>query len=331
MTVIHCDIKGGTTTPATDNTRFNNLKVMVDTATSLNIKLSIMVNPYFCQIILSDPSKFSAVQTWQANGHEIAGLHRGLTHYEWDGYTDLPPDTVNAYNSMANYLGPMRVFFNWLDSIAVNPIHLYATYDVVSEFDWKPSAYIQGDGDGPTAPASSAYFNVVSSTVNKGSIDVCKVKYYFIDTPAKVNSVTSLFASRSEQNVGVVTHQTNFAANPAYFYQWLNFVAAQQSSGNGFSKTATEIVQASSCRSVLSIENDSLLEETAVYPNPTSHILHINTKNKSLDIKIYDAYGNLVHHSQAKNSIDVRHLPSGMYLLVLSDGKNFISKKIHTQ
>lgn len=206
MTVIHSDVKGGSVNTPINNQRFNNLKNMVDTATSLGVKLTMMLNPYFCEIILNDPTKFNQVQTWQANGHEIAGLHRGLTHNEWDGYTDLPADSVNLYNvpnGMADYIGPMSTYFNWLDSISINPINLFSTYDIVSEFDWKPSANIQGTGDGMSAIPSSGYFNVTPSTVNQGNVNVCQVYYYFIDsTTNRVNDFISLYTTQSEQNVG---------------------------------------------------------------------------------------------------------------------------------
>lgn len=325
MTTIHCDIKGGITTPAVDNVRYNDLKTMVDSATSRNIKLTIMLNPYFCEIILSDTNKYNDVQTWMSNGHEIAGLHRGLTHYEWDGYTDLPNDSIIAYNSLSNYIGPMNIFNQWLDSIAQHSIHMYATFDQVTEFDWKSGAYIQGKGDGPSALPSGAYFDVQQNTVKQGSIAVCQVKYYFIDNTAKVAQVTALYNSQSEQNVGVVTHPTNFASNPSYFYNWLNFVESQQNSLSGTSKTASDIVQNSTCASILSVSESEININNSffIYPNPTQNNINIlgNNQNSKIDYNIYSITGDLLISSTlVDNTICIDKLPAGLYLLTLTAG-----------
>lgn len=323
MTTIHCDIKGGTTTPTIDNARYNNLKTMVDSATSKNIKLTIMVNPYFCEIILNDINKYNDVQTWMNNGHEIAGLHRGLTHYEWDGYTDLPNDSIIAYNSLSNYIGPMSIFNQWLDSISQHSIHMYATFDEVTEFDWKSGAYIQGKGDGPSALPSGAYFDVQPSTVNQVSIDVCQVKYFFIDNTTKVSQVTALYNSQPEQNVGVVTHPTNFASNPSYFYDWLNFVEAQQNSLTGTSKTASDIVQQSTCASTLSVSETNVNNNFIIYPNPAQNSINISGNNNTTKnyYNIYSITGDLLISSTlVDNTIHIDKLPVGLYLLILTDG-----------
>lgn len=330
MTTIHSDIKGGTTSPAIDSTRYNNLKTMVDSATIKNVKLTIMLNPYFCEIILDDPIKYNQVQTWMNNGHEIAGLHRGLTHFEWDGYTDLHSDTITTYNSFTNYIGPMSVFNDWLDSISQTPVSLYATYDLVSEYDWKTGAFIQGNGDGMSATAVSGFFDVQSGTVNEGSINICKVNYFFIDNTAKVTNIISLYSSQSEQNVGVVTHPSNFASDPSYFYVWLNFVESRQNLLDGFSKTASEIVQSSACSSTLSVgEMESSIINFSIYPNPAGNSINVSSyETKDIYYKVYSATGNLVMSSTlTSHTISIDKLPDGIYFLVLTDGTKTETKK----
>lgn len=330
MTTIHSDTKGGTTTPTVDNARYNNLKIMVDSATNKNIKLTIMLNPYFCGIILNDPVKYNQVQTWINNGHEIAGLHRGLTHYEWDGYTDLPSDTIIAYNSLSNYIGPMNIFNNWLDSIAQSPVNLFSTYDIVSEYDWKSGSFIQGTGGGMSAPASSAYYNVQSATVNQGNINICQVNYFFIDNTSKVSNLIALYSSQTEQNVGVVTHPSNFASNPSYFYNWLNFVESQQNLLTGVSKTASEIVQLSACVSTLNVrELYPSGINFSIHPNPAENSINVyGIQTKDSNYKIYSATGNLVMSSTLTNPIiNIEKLSKGIYFIVLTNGTKTESMK----
>ncbi|MBK7964277.1 MAG: T9SS type A sorting domain-containing protein [Bacteroidetes bacterium] len=59
-----------------------------------------------------------------------------------------------------------------------------------------------------------------------------------------------------------------------------------------------------------------------LYPNPTNNVLNIDfkgTQNQVNIITLMNAYGQIVYsssiNSSAKESIDISHLPSGMYLV----------------
>lgn len=68
-----------------------------------------------------------------------------------------------------------------------------------------------------------------------------------------------------------------------------------------------------------------------VFPNPVQDILHINTTKNIESIELYDMYGKRVLTETAKNMnlLNLSSLPSGLYLLKLSDDKGrIIIKKI---
>ena len=58
----------------------------------------------------------------------------------------------------------------------------------------------------------------------------------------------------------------------------------------------------------------------AVYPNPVKDVLNIATDKPVHSIRIYNVYGTEVAHATDTNSIDVSHLPAGVYM-VRADGK----------
>jgi len=60
-----------------------------------------------------------------------------------------------------------------------------------------------------------------------------------------------------------------------------------------------------------------------IYPNPANRFLYIVGENKILDrITIYGYKGNLISSIEYKESlIDVSHLPTGLYFIVLETKK----------
>ena len=69
----------------------------------------------------------------------------------------------------------------------------------------------------------------------------------------------------------------------------------------------------------------SLSEEIGVYPNPTSGYLHFTSKlNTGTSYKIYALVGKRVLSGtlQDDNTIDVRSLPDGQYVLTLENKEN---------
>lgn len=68
-----------------------------------------------------------------------------------------------------------------------------------------------------------------------------------------------------------------------------------------------------------------------IYPNPTNNILFIEGNQKSINIHIYNLIGKKVLSKINSNEIDVKLLPSGIYIIKISDGlsqtiRKFIKK-----
>ena len=74
------------------------------------------------------------------------------------------------------------------------------------------------------------------------------------------------------------------------------------------------------CGGSTSIDEAKGLPALAVYPNPVKDVLNIATDKPIHSIRIYNVYGTEVAHANDANSIDLSHLPAGVYM-VRADGK----------
>ena len=74
------------------------------------------------------------------------------------------------------------------------------------------------------------------------------------------------------------------------------------------------------CGGGTGIDETKDLPSLAVYPNPVKDVLNIATDKPVHSIRIYNVYGTEVAQATDTNSIDVSHLPAGVYM-VHADGK----------
>ena len=74
------------------------------------------------------------------------------------------------------------------------------------------------------------------------------------------------------------------------------------------------------CGGGTGIDEAKDLPSLAIYPNPVKDVLNIASDKPVHSIRIYNVYGTEVAHATDTNSIDVSHLPAGVYM-VRADGK----------
>lgn len=72
--------------------------------------------------------------------------------------------------------------------------------------------------------------------------------------------------------------------------------------------------------------------QVSVYPNPTPDILNIASTNKSVNYSLFNILGQNVKingtvNNNSRKSINISHLPDGVYLLKLEDENNLKTKK----
>jgi Secretion system C-terminal sorting domain len=85
----------------------------------------------------------------------------------------------------------------------------------------------------------------------------------------------------------------------------------------------------SKVENVINIDNNSKIE---IFPNPIVNELVVNLSEPSnVQFQIFNALGTLLMDkrlSQAQETIDMTHLPSGVYVIRFSGGTSFFTKKI---
>ena len=74
------------------------------------------------------------------------------------------------------------------------------------------------------------------------------------------------------------------------------------------------------CGGGTGIDEAGDLSSLAVYPNPVKDVLNIASDKPVHSIRIYNVYGTEVAHATDTNSVNVSHLPAGVYM-VRADGK----------
>lgn len=86
--------------------------------------------------------------------------------------------------------------------------------------------------------------------------------------------------------------------------------------------------------SVVTVSEEELNEQIRVYPNPSNGSFNVSIKNDDFNlIALYDALGNRVYSSDFNSigDIEVKGLPSGYYMLVVSGNSQVIRRKIIIQ
>jgi len=75
-----------------------------------------------------------------------------------------------------------------------------------------------------------------------------------------------------------------------------------------------------------SIEDEHLLA-ISIYPNPTSNTLFITGNETPIAVSIYNVLGKEVLSIKNTNNINVQALPSGVYVIRISDGVGQTNRK----
>lgn len=90
-----------------------------------------------------------------------------------------------------------------------------------------------------------------------------------------------------------------------------------------------DAINYSDCISTLGVDEHTVTPSLLVYPNPTSHSIHLPVEllNDPIELRVYDFTGKLIFVKYNSGPVDVSAQPPGMYLLSLKQkGKNYQAK-----
>lgn len=324
--VIHCD-------PGFAHL-FPKLRQMVDSASAHNVPLTIEMSPQWVDAILADEQKLQQVRQWQALGHEIGGHHHSIFHCFWDSLTNYTADSIALYQPAGPFCDSgtlrsnMQPFWDSLDSLCGDSLMLtWGSSDNNPAIDMYPGVPYRTDG-GRTDPAqgfSNPYIVTHGPTLLDaqvyGPYTTCQIDYFFIDNLSKVNAVKNLYLDTGFSNdyavVGVVTHVFDFNGNPAYFYNWLNFIE-----GKGC-KTVRQILRQSGCTVSAAREEEATAQGLHIYPNPARSRIFISFgKQGRWHLKLVHPSGQVFWQQSIVGSqaeISLADLPAGMWLVAVRE------------
>lgn len=76
----------------------------------------------------------------------------------------------------------------------------------------------------------------------------------------------------------------------------------------------------------LSIETAEKNQTNLFYPNPTTGLIKL--KNSIESVRIFDSFGKEIYEAKNLNELDLKHYPSGLYVLIIKDGDLLKFQKI---
>ena len=163
---------------------------------------------------------------------------------------------------------------------------------------------------GTTLPVTMITVNSNSNSVNEGS--TLQMFATVLPNAATNSSVTwSVTNGTGTANINAAGLLTGITAGTVE-------VKATANDGSGIFGVKT--ITITKPTAVSSVKNDN----TTIYPNPTNGTIYVNSSNKITSFEIYSVLGEKVISSTllTSNTIDIRHLTNGNYVLVLISKSN---------
>jgi hypothetical protein len=126
-------------------------------------------------------------------------------------------------------------------------------------------------------------------------------------------------------NTALVNDHTGLSASTRY----LRIYGTARGTGYGYSIFELEVYGSSSGRENVSAKIEKAADEIQFYPNPVDKIVTIEGAKDGTDVLLSSSSGNEVFKTKISNhSIDIGHLPSGIYIIDFHDGLKPVRYKL---
>lgn len=142
------------------------------------------------------------------------------------------------------------------------------------------------------------------------------------------NQLTTLDV-RNGNNGNIPDSYFNTTGNPSLSCIFVDDAAWSTANWTHIDPASTFVETQAEC-DALGIDDEFLLQNVQIYPNPITDQLFINGNHINiLSIQLYNVLGKKVLHEQSNlQQIDVSNLNQGVYLVKIKTDKGIISKKI---
>lgn len=214
--VIHFEVGGDTKSLEYQEGFWPAAIDFVDLANRYKTRLTLQFNPQWAEYILKDQNKFNMLKEWQRQGHEVALHHHGYDHGDWNGYTNRPgkEDDPRFRGSVRDMMELMR---------RLSHSHQLMTGTVTDEqFDYPDD--IKYDTEG----IQIWHARSRPKRVALGAKEVIQVGMAFLSWEGDIKRFKDEYIKSKEDEIfGVVTHEKDFAKNPAIIEEWLRFATSR--------------------------------------------------------------------------------------------------------
>lgn len=123
-----------------------------------------------------------------------------------------------------------------------------------------------------------------------------------------------LYAQDAEQNV--IATAGDYHANSFGSISWTLGEVSTETYTSGF--TLSQGFQQAALSVISLTDPQELTYSLSVYPNPTSHILHIESDESGIDYALYNSQAQLILNGETKSNTEILNLtalPNGTYVL----------------
>lgn len=178
-------------------------------------------------------------------------------------------------------------------------------------------------GKGNLNPENTNSFTGILDLSNNSKLRICRLDYTMI---SKLNL-------QNGNNMNMVSNLYDAIGTSKLTCVFVDDVAYSEANWTNTDPASTFVATEEECDALiqLSVTKQSIKENIALYPNPTSGILYIkNQYNEPIDrVTVFNTLGQRVLDIQAVNTIDISNLTNGLYFVdVTTRNGNMNSFKI---
>lgn len=284
------------------------------------------------------PTRISSDNDWQsiaAGGIHSIALKTNGTLWSWGGNNYGQLGSGVPYNIVGDYPGKINNATDWKSIFGALRYTQYAIKIDSTLWGWGAAIPI---ANGPLSRSSVPVQIFCGNslpiilTYFTGQKQETRVLFNW-QTATEQNNKEFQIERRTDgtnfEKIGIVESKNNIAGS-SYTY-----VDAYPLSGNNYYRLkSVDIDEKYSYSNIVEITFNLALNQVIIFPNPAKDILKIqsNLKGEKLYITITDLAGRKILQTARQNNplleIPAYNLKAGFYLLKVSDGVNFVSKKI---
>lgn len=230
------------------------LKRMIAKADEYNINLTLMFTAQWADYIYSSSDRMEELETWEKNGHEIAGHHHSEYHGGWDGYAAFPQNTVNnlrlernkvvetTLGDLDDYINALKKLNPYINSGCMNDEQDKRVLPDEIIYD-TCSGFVNNGEVGTRRPDGQDKSVGINEFILTGEVNNIKrywLSHYIIASSEKADQVSEELLEMDKNTVyGAVVHSNDLQEKA--FYTFLEFLHLKDKDGVK-SRTLKQIV-----------------------------------------------------------------------------------------